>query len=92
MAETEFEESVGRVLAKTKPGEILTYGELAAEAGFPGAARAVGNFLRSAGEDLPWWRVVNSKGRLHPHGKERQAELLSEELITCEKGFIKGWK
>ncbi len=89
---SEFETSVAKVLLKSKPGEILTYGELAAEAGFPGAARAVGNFLRSAGEELPWWRVVNSKGRLHPHGAKKQAEMLAEESVTCEKGFIKAWK
>ena len=40
-----FEEAVERVLRALAPGEVVTYGEVAAEAGFPGAARAVGNLL-----------------------------------------------
>ena len=37
-------------------GEVLSYGEVAAEAGYPGVARAVGNLLQSTDLDLPWWR------------------------------------
>ena len=92
MSETEFEVAVRKILEQTKPGDLLTYGELATEAGFPGAARAVGNYLRQAGEPLPWWRVVNSRGRLHPNGSIRQAELLAKESTMCENGYIKGWK
>ncbi len=89
---SKFEASVARVLTESKPGDVLTYGEVASEAGFPGAARAVGNFLRTAGEDLPWWRVVNSKGRLHPHGAVEQAQLLAKEAISCKNGHIEAWK
>ncbi|HYO60837.1 MAG TPA: MGMT family protein, partial [Actinomycetota bacterium] len=52
-----FEDSVVALIRKLEPGDVATYGEIAAEAGFPGAARAVGNVLRRA-EGLPWWRVV----------------------------------
>ena len=54
---TEFEAAVVRVLDTTEPGDVLSYGEVAAEAGYPGAARAVGGVLRRI-DDLPWWRVV----------------------------------
>ena len=59
---------------------MATYGEVAAEAGFPGAARAVGNLLRrSAG--LPWWRVVAAGGRLVPGDEEEQARRLRAEGV-----------
>ncbi len=60
-----FEDAVRSVLCATKSGDVLTYGEVAAEAGYPGAARAVGNLLRTA-EGLEWWRVVSAAGRLCP--------------------------
>ena len=44
---TPFEESVGRVLDDLSQGEVVTYGEVAAEAGFPSAHRAVGRFLKN---------------------------------------------
>ena len=53
------------MLLRLRSGEVVTYGEVAEEAGHPGAARAVGNVIASS-EDLPWWRVVTSTGRLVP--------------------------
>src|SRR5688572_7982543 len=44
----DFERRVRRVLLALRPGEVATYGEIAEEAGFPGAARAVGNVLAGA--------------------------------------------
>jgi len=80
MAAPDFEEAVRRVVAGLAPGEVATYGEVAAEAGFPGAARAVGNLLRrSAG--LPWWRVVSAGGRLVPRGEQEQAARLRAEGV-----------
>ncbi len=52
-------------------GEVMTYGEVALEAGHPGAARAVGHLLARSNGTLPWWRVVNASGRLVP-GHERE--------------------
>jgi methylated-DNA-protein-cysteine methyltransferase-like protein len=59
------------VIAQLAPGEIVSYGDVAEQAGFPGAARAVGAILaRGAsgtdGAELPWWRVVTAAGRLVP--------------------------
>lgn len=66
-----FEESVFAVVASLREGEVVSYGEVAAEAGHPGAARAVGNAMAVA-DGLPWWRVVRADGRL-PAGKEAEA-------------------
>ena len=62
---TEFQRRVGAVIAALGAGDVVSYGEVAEEAGFPGAAQAVGNFLRSpVSEGLPWWRVIPADGRL----------------------------
>jgi alkylated DNA nucleotide flippase Atl1 len=59
----------------------MTYGEVALEAGYPGAARAVGSFLSRGDPRLPWWRVVTSTGRLVPGNEQTQAELLVSEGV-----------
>ncbi len=77
----EFRTRVRAVIAHLRPGEVVSYGDVAAEAGFPGAARGVGSVLASS-DGLPWWRVVMSDGRLAP-GKERdQARRLRAEGVT----------
>ena len=53
-----FEAAVHAVLAAVPVGEVVTYGEVAAEAGRPGAARAVGRVMATSDGELPWWRVV----------------------------------
>lgn len=77
---TEFERRVRAVIAGLRPGEVATYGEVAEEAGFPGAARAVGNVLADS-EGLPWWRVVSASGRLVPGHEARQARRLRAEGV-----------
>jgi methylated-DNA-protein-cysteine methyltransferase-like protein len=83
----EFTEAVTQVLEALQPGEVLAYGEVALEAGYPGAARAVGNLLRRT-PGLPWWRVVNAAGRLAPGNETRQAELLRAEGVTVKNGRV----
>jgi methylated-DNA-protein-cysteine methyltransferase-like protein len=74
-----FEDAVIAAICEIPPGEVATYGDIAAEAGFPGAARAVGNLLRHTAEDLPWWRVVGAGLRLvSPDPSEQAARLIQE--------------
>ncbi len=73
-----FEDAVRSVLHATQSGDVLTYGEVAAEAGYPGAARAVGNLLRTA-DGLEWWRVVSAAGRLCPGLEAEHAQRLRSE-------------
>jgi len=86
---SEFEERVREVLARLRPGEVATYGEVAEEAGHPGAARAVGNILATS-EGLPWWRVVAANGRLVPGHEEVQAERLRAEGVTVRGKRVLG--
>lgn len=89
---TEFETRIGEVLDRLPPGEVVTYGEVAAEAGRPGAARAVGGVLSRSGGAHPWWRVVAANGRLVPGGETEQARRLRAEGVVVENGRVKGMR
>jgi methylated-DNA-protein-cysteine methyltransferase-like protein len=81
-----FDDDVERVLARLRPGEVVTYGEVAAEAGHPGAARAVGRFLSRSDGEHPWWRVVTSTGRLVPGYEAEHARRLRAEGVEVDDG------
>jgi methylated-DNA-protein-cysteine methyltransferase-like protein len=83
-----FEQAVVRVLHSIGPGEVVTYGDVAAEAGFPGAARAVGRILATADHDLPWWRVVTTTGRLVPGHEAEHARRLRAEGVEVADGHV----
>lgn len=83
-----FEAAVCRVVASLAPGEVVTYGEVAIEAGFPGAARAAGTVLARTGEPLPWWRVVTASGRLVPGHEREHARRLAAEGVPVENGRV----
>ena len=82
-----FAGAVIRVVQALEPGEVVSYGEVAEQAGYPGAARAVGNLLK-AEDGLPWWRVVTADGRLVPGSERRQARLLQAEGIEVRRGRV----
>jgi len=84
----DFSDEVATVLMRLEAGEVVSYGEVAEEAGFPGAARAVGNLVRTT-PGLPWWRVVARSGRLAPGHEQRQAELLRSEGVTITDGRVR---
>jgi alkylated DNA nucleotide flippase Atl1 len=67
--------------------EVATYGEIAAEAGFPGAARAVGNVLARS-EGLAWWRVVRADGGLVRSHEKEQARRLRREGVRVVGGRV----
>lgn len=73
-----FQQHVVDVVAALEPGELMTYGEVAIEAGHPGAGQAVANVLRRV-PGLPWWRVVPTSGRLYRQHREVATPLLTAE-------------
>ena len=82
---TPFEDAIATVLDSLRPGEVVTYGEVALEAGRPGAARAVGAYLAGTDGAHPWWRVVTAAGRLVPGHEAEQARRLRAEGIEVDE-------
>jgi alkylated DNA nucleotide flippase Atl1 len=83
---TPFTERAEDVIRGLQPGEVVTYGEVAALAGRPGAARAVGHLLATRPADLPWWRVVTATGRLVPGHEAEHARRLRAEGVEIVDG------
>lgn len=75
---TPFQQRVADVVGALPPGDLLTYGEVALEAGHPGAGQAVANVLRRV-PGLPWWRVLPTNGRLYRQHREAATPLLQAE-------------
>ncbi len=73
---TPFADSVHAIVEALPPGTCASYGEVAAEAGHPGAARAVGRVMATS-DGLPWWRVIRADGTL-PKGADQERRLRAE--------------
>ena len=75
-------------------GHVATYAQVAAEAGNPKMARAVGNALHKNPDPngIPCYRVVNAKGELAGEfafgGAWKQGELLKAEGIEVIDGRV----
>ncbi len=81
-----FPQRVYRLVSKIPKGSVATYGQLAALAGSPRAARIVGAAMVRAPAGLPCHRVLYSDGSLCCEqafgGKEIQRGLLQEEGVS----------
>ncbi|MGE0309734.1 MAG: MGMT family protein [Acidimicrobiia bacterium] len=77
---TDAEQRIVEVIEMLGEGEVVSYGDIAHDAGLPRAARLVGRVCATV-EGLPWWRVVNSVGRLVPGNEIEQTRLLQLEGV-----------
>lgn len=81
--ETPFAKKVYAVVAKIPRGQTRTYGQVAAAAGRPGAARAVGTIMsRNRHPEVPCHRVVRADGNVGEYafgGPIRKQALLKRE-------------
>jgi O-6-methylguanine DNA methyltransferase len=81
--ETPFLGKCAEALRSVPPGKVVTYGELAALAGAPGAARAAGSFCarNRLGLFVPCHRVVGADGlgSYGSHGLAYKRRLLALE-------------
>ncbi|ATO18316.1 methyltransferase [Acinetobacter sp. LoGeW2-3] len=85
----ELAQMILSVIALIPQGKVASYGQVARLAGLPRHARLVGRVLRDMDEssDLPWYRVINSHGkisvhRLDEHGMNIQTAKLIQEGIA----------
>lgn len=84
-----FFQLVVMLIKKIPRGKVATYGQIAALAGNPRAARQVAWVLHSAAdkENLPWQRVINSQGGIslpRMRGYELQRALLVKEGVKFD--------
>jgi methylated-DNA-protein-cysteine methyltransferase related protein len=83
-----FFAAVWQIVSRVPQGKVVTYGQIAAMLGNPRAARTVGWALHSLPDesDAPWWRVINSQGRISTdcgeHSPNLQRYLLEKEGIV----------
>jgi methylated-DNA-[protein]-cysteine S-methyltransferase len=85
---TKFEFRVLSVVRRIPVGRVATYGDVAALAGRPGAARAVGNIMRGCSRpDVPCHRVIAAGGRLGGYGGH---EGLKRSLLAAEGIRLRG--
>jgi methylated-DNA-protein-cysteine methyltransferase-like protein len=89
-ADLSFAARVHEVISGLEVGDVASYSEVAAWAGHPGAARAVGRVLAHS-EGLPWWRVVTAAGRLTPGHEHTQARHLASENVAVRANRVVGF-
>ena len=83
-----FASLVLSAVRRIPPGRVATYGDVAAMAGRPRAARAVGNIMRGCGRsDVPCHRVIAAAGRLGGYGG---SEFLKRSLLVAEGVTVSG--
>lgn len=95
MNNNEFRKEVERRMAQVPAGSVTTYGDLAALAGHPYAARVVGGMAHYGDPELPWHRLVNRFGGLaagYHGGRDAQKEHLAAEGITCKNDIVVDFK
>lgn len=90
---TPFRDAVLKTVRGIKKGKVMTYGEVAAASGSPGAARAVGSLMKANVDPaVPCHRVVKSDlkpGEYNrPGGESTKARRLKEEGVRIESGKI----
>jgi methylated-DNA-protein-cysteine methyltransferase related protein len=83
-----FYERVYALVCQIPPGNVVTYGQVAALLGAPRAARAVGYALRflPAGTNVPWHRVINHRGQISLR-TPIESPLL-QRLLLEEEGVV----
>jgi methylated-DNA-protein-cysteine methyltransferase related protein len=82
-----FTSNAIEVIRKIPKGKVMTYGQIAKLAGSPRGARQVVRILHSMSQkyNLPWHRVVNSKGEIGIQDEEgflQQKNALENEGIA----------
>ncbi|MCC7155529.1 MAG: MGMT family protein [Bryobacterales bacterium] len=59
---------IRRTIRQIPKGQVATYGQVAAAAGYPLYHRQVARLLRNSGDSLPWQRILGAGGRIRLRG------------------------
>jgi len=98
-SKSQFSEKVFSAVRNIPVGKVISYSQVAIQAGSPRACRAVGNILHSnpAPNNAPCHRVVHNDGRLAEAyvfgGRGKQEALLKSEGVKfLPNGRVDMWK
>jgi methylated-DNA-protein-cysteine methyltransferase-like protein len=89
-----LKQKVLKLISKIPRGKVASYGFIATLARKVNGAREVGWILFSISPDsnIPWWRVINSKGLISIKNsmisKKFQKEMLEKENIYVDNKFM----
>lgn len=86
-----FPKRVYNVVKEIPKGSFLTYKEIARQAGYPRAWRAVGNVLnKNKNRKIPCHRVIKSDGKIggYNRGQKQKIALLKKEGIIIHHGKV----
>lgn len=85
-----FYQAVYHWVRQIPPGQVTTYGAIAALAGNPMAPRAVGYALRvlPPDSDVPWQRVVNKEGKVSPRGVDPAHSIFRQRTLLEREGVV----
>jgi O-6-methylguanine DNA methyltransferase len=85
---SDFTRRVLSVVRRIPVGRVATYGDVAARAGRPRAARAVGNIMKTCTlRDVPCHRVIAAGGALGGYGGNLE---LKRSLLRSEGILVSG--
>jgi methylated-DNA-protein-cysteine methyltransferase-like protein len=88
--DADFKNSVYDMVRQIPKGRVMTYGQLAALAGHPYAARVVGGIAHWGDPSLPWQRVVKKSGLLasgYPGGLSGHKQVLEAEGVHVSEDY-----
>ena len=91
-----FHERVYAIVRQVPAGKVASYGDIATRLGSPRVARHVGWALAALNDDnadVPWHRIINSRGRISFKGHTVRAVLQrslleSEGVVFSECGVV----
>lgn len=85
--ETSFKDKVRAVVRTIPKGKTMTYGQVAAKAGHPGAARAVGGIMKvNFDPTVPCHRVIRSDGTIGEYN--RGGPAAKRKLLIAEGAIV----
>ncbi len=88
--EPNFRERVETLVSLIPPGQVMTYGQLAALCGNARAGRIVGGIAHFGNPSLPWQRVVNKQGGLalgYPGGRRGHKAMLEADGVKVSDDY-----
>lgn len=86
----ELAQMILSVVVQIPYGKVASYGQVAKLAGLPKHARLVGRVLGQleSGHDVPWYRVINSQGKIRVNQLDEQGMNIQQALLLAENVVV----